>query len=961
VGTIDAGARAPLVRPVPLTIPTVFDKLFSLPLHQQADAAQRVLGVAALPPESAALVQLLQNDPAPQVRAAAAARCGDPAALSVALSAEAVPDVRTAIFQSLGRLLPQAPGEVVQGVLACADCPDEVRAEVAMHAQEPEQWQAAIDAIGDEEVLTNLAIAAARAPVRLAAAERVHDPEALSRLAEAVQDKDRGVARIARRRLQALAQRAESAAAADELLAQAEALVTQPGPILTPAVELDRRWKALEVADDERRARWDDVERRMRERFEREHASQRAHAQLEQRVADWAAAFKETPAADALPALRAELEALRAEAAQDDDGAVLERLEEAAGRLAHWEELAPALAAAETLVAEAEELAGGTPIDDAQLPVRWQALALAVRTPALTRRFEAALLQIEQRRLAVVRAAQQQQGEARHRLHALLHEAEQALSAGQLQQARGAIDAVRALKPEAGMLPKPSLQRMSRVQQQLGELERWEQFGQQSARVQLCEQAEALLAQPPAPAVAAREVQRLRAEWKKLDQQFAGVPKPLWQRFDGACEKAYAPAARHFAEQSARHKEARRQREEFIAAAAEHAPGLLVEPRDWRAMEHWLRDTEAGWRDQKLGSVEPAAWKKLDARFKAALAPVREALAENRGEAKTEREALIAQAQSLLDRAQERDAPSQVQALQAQWQAHAKARPLPRRDEQALWERFRAACNAVFDARKGARKEVDARRHAQRHALDALCEQMEQLARSDAEDAQVRAAQRELQEQWRRALAESGHVPPSLEARYRAARSQVDGLLRSRSRAKEAALWRALLARERLCEELDALLLEGEAQGAGASARVPEVAESVRERWTALPPVAAAWENKLAGRRDAAIRVLAGEDERARKDHLARIDKSLAARRDALLELELMLGLPSPEELQPQRLALQVRHLRDRFKRSATDEAGVEQLLLEWAALPGVAPEGDRGRCERIVESIERRSDVRRG
>ena len=954
----------------------MLDKIFTPPLHEQDDAAQRVLGVASLPPDSEALAQLLQGDPAPEVRAAAAARCADPAALAAAVPAEAQPAVRAAIFASLANAMTQAaqtdlaqpgsaqPGsalatlaqpELAQPVLAAPDCPDAIRAEIALHAQDPELWRVAIDAIGDEGTLAEIAVKAAHAPVRLAAAERVHGPEALRVLADAANDKDRGVARIARQRLRTIAHRAAAGAEADALLEQANALVDQPGPILTAAVELDRRWKALDLAhDQERRARWEEVETRMRERFDREHASQRAHAQLEQRVNDWLASLREIPAADALPALRAEFDALQAEATDAGDSAALARLEPGASQLAHFEEMAPAFAAAEALVLEAEDLAAGTPIDDAQLPARWQALALAARTPALTRRFEAAILQIEQRRLAVARAAQQQQGEAKHRLHGLLHEAEQALAAGQLQQARAAVDAARSLKPEAGTLPKPSERRMSRVLQQLGELEQWEQFGQQSARVQLCEQAEALLAQPPAPAAAAREVQRLRAEWKTLDQQFAGVPRPLWKRFDEACEKVYAPAARHFAELSAQHKEARRLREEFVAAAAARAPELLGEPHDWRAMENWLRETDSAWRGPTMGSVEPGAWKKLDARMKAALAPVREALAKTREQARQEREALIAQAQALGDKAQERDAPSKVKALQSDWQAHAKARPLPRRDEQALWERFRAACNAVFDARQGARKEADERRHAEWRALEQLCEQLEQLARSEDEDAQLRAAQRELQERWRKALA-GGPVPRPLEARFRAARSQVDGLLRARSRAREAAAWRALLAREQLCEELDALVLAAAAQGGDAPPGAAATQASVRERWVALPPVGAAWERALEARRDEAARALAG-DARARGEYVARIEESAATRRDALLELEITLELPSPDELHAQRLALQVKHLRDRFKRSASAEAGADEVLLAWAASPGVASEGDRSRCERIVEAIEKRN-----
>ena len=68
-------------------------------------------------------------------------------------------------------------------------------------------------------------------------------------------DKDRGVARLARERLDAINRRIENAEAADAILREAEALVSQPGPIVTAAVELDRRWKALVLGDDEPVAR----------------------------------------------------------------------------------------------------------------------------------------------------------------------------------------------------------------------------------------------------------------------------------------------------------------------------------------------------------------------------------------------------------------------------------------------------------------------------------------------------------------------------------------------------------------------------------------------------------------------------------------------------------------------------------------------------------------------------------
>jgi hypothetical protein len=921
--------------------------LFGSAQHEHADPAQRVLGIAALPNDSPVFASLIADDPAPEVRAAAAGRCTDLRALGAALETEREPQVRAAIGAALGKALANTPDMVVaHGMLAAATCPDAVRAAVAQHTRDEDRRRVAIGGIRDEAVLVDLALAAAHAPVRLAAAERVHAADQLRRLADGARDKDRGVARLARQRLDAIEHRAEQRTVADAILAEAEALAVQPGAIVSAAVELDRRWKALDLADDiERHARWVAVGARLQQRFEREADAQRAHTRFEQRLGEWLQTLHAVPTATALPGMRDELNALRTQATESHNAVALEKLAHAEQRIAQWERAAPALAAAEALVVEAETLAAGTPIDDAQLPVRWQKIDLAARTPALTRRFEAALLVIEQRRLAIVRANEQQEGAARQQLHALLHTAEQALAVGQLHEARAAADKTRALRPHAGTLPKPTLQRLSRVVQQMTELERWEKFGQQSARVQLCERAEALLTQTLSPTAAAREVQQLRADWKKLDEQHAGVPKPLWTRFDTACEKAYAPAARHFAEQAARYKQALKQREDFLAAAEAHAPGLLAEPRDWRAIERWLRETDTAWRSPTLGSVQEGAWKKLDARLKTTLAPLRDALGATRQHAKAERQALVNEAQALAANAMERDTPSRVKELQARWQAHAKATTLTQRDERELWESFRAACNAVFDARKKSRDAADERRHVQRRVFEALCEQLEQLSRTaDTDDGQIRRAQRDLQEQWSQALRESGPVASPLESRFRAARGKVDELLRGRTRAKEAAVWRTLLDKERLCEELDALVVAG--QGGDI--------EALQQRWSALPALAVAWEQKLAGRRDAALQAVAHADARAKL--LKRIDESAAIRRDALLELELGLSIESPPDLLQQRRALQLKQLRDRFKRDDSGSTGaLDQILLSWCALPGAADARDRGRAERVIAALERR------
>ena len=921
-------------------------------LHQHADPAQRILGLAALAPDAGELAQLLAADPAPEVRSAAARRCADLAALAAAWDRETDAAVRLALAAALGDVLAQAQASVsAQALLAADSCTDAIRIDVARRARDAELRRAAIAGIRDEAALVELALAAGHAETRMAAAQRVLTSEGLRKLADAAKNKDHGVARLARQRLDANKQRAVQDAEAEAVIAQLEALAAEPGPILSAVIELNRRWQVLDLSGDAARLeRCDSARQAIQARFEREQSEQRARLQFERKLGAWIEALggADLAAADTLAAMRAELAALRDEARGRGDEAALARLEQAESGIARSEQELQALAGTLALVLEAEQLAAGTSIDHAELPARWQALPRTIRTPELTRRFEAAMTTVEQRRLVQIQAVQQEASAARAQVHALLHTGEQALAAGQVHEARAAADAVKALKSAAGLLPKPTTQRLGRLVQQLVELERWESFGQQNARVQLCERAEAAAKQTLDAPQLALEVQKLRNEWKALDALHAGVPKALWERFDGACEKAYAPAARYFSELAAQRKEARKRRDEFIAAAAAQGPTLLAEPVDWRALERWLRETDRGWREGDLGSVDPGAWKKLDLRYKAALAPLRQALSAARDRAKAGRQALIDEVAALAAKAMEREVPSQVKAIQARWQAEAKDLPLAQRDERALWTKFRAACDAVFEARQSKRKEEDGRKNEHRHALQELCAQLEQLARdAGKEDQELRRALRELQEQWKQKA--SGPDVRELEARFNKGKAALEAMLSARVRSREAAVWQTLAAKERLCEELDALLRAG---GAAAAEAIAAPSAAAQERWAALPALTAAWEKKMLARRDAALGALA--DAAAAGKYLARMEQGAAARREGLLELELLLGMDSPPEVQQQRLALQVKKLKERFSSAASAGAvTAAERLVAWCAQSGVADVLDRQRCEKILARVE--------
>ena len=108
----------------------------------------------------------------------------------------------------------------------------------------------------------------------------------------------------------------------------------------------------------------------------------------------------------------------------------------------------------------------------------------------------------------------------------------------------------------------------------------------------------------------------------------------------------------------------------------------------------------------------------------------------------------------------------------------------------------------------------------------------------------------------------------------------------------------------------------------------------------------------MIARRDAALRALS--EAPAASDYLARIEHGVESRRENLLELEVLLGLESPAELQAQKLALQVKQLKERFQGAGTISASVlGERLVAWCAQPGIVDARDRQRCERVFSAME--------
>jgi Domain of Unknown Function (DUF349) len=175
---------------------------------------------------------------------------------------------------------------------------------------------------------------------------------------------------------------------------------------------------------------------------------------------------------------------------------------------------------------------------------------------------------------------------------------------------------------------------------------------------------------------------------------------------------------------------------------------------EWKAAPHVDRPTE-----QALWKRFGAARNSFDRRRRQHFAQ----LGAQRGEAKTAKQQLIAEAEALATSTDWGPTATQLRTLMDQWKT---AGALGRSEEDALWRRFRAAQDAFYEARSAAFAERDAGLGANLAAKESLAAEAEALL-PVTDTGSAKAALRGIQERWEAA----GHVP-------RQDRDRVEGRLR---------------------------------------------------------------------------------------------------------------------------------------------------------------------------------------
>ena len=286
----------------------------------------------------------------------------------------------------------------------------------------------------------------------------------------------------------------------------------------------------------------------------------------------------------------------------------------------------------------------------------------------------------------------------------------------------------------------------------------------------LCEEAEKL-SEAGDVLSAFRRLQEMHEEWKGIGPVAKEIREEIWSRFKTASTIINKRHQEHFESLKA----AEAANEQGKIALCEKLEAIQVAAistvKDWEEQTQAVLKIQEEWR--KLGFANKKVNNSLFERFRGlcdaffqAKAEYYKAIKEEQNENLAKKIALCEKAEALKDSTDWRSTTDLLVKLQQDWK---EIGPVNRKNSNAIWERFRSACNAFFDAKE---KAVGDERSVEKANLEKKLEILEKLSQlkdnvADATPDQVRA----LMNEWK----EVGHVPfKEKDKLFKAYQEQVD-------------------------------------------------------------------------------------------------------------------------------------------------------------------------------------------
>jgi hypothetical protein len=348
---------------------------------------------------------------------------------------------------------------------------------------------------------------------------------------------------------------------------------------------------------------------------------------------------------------------------------------------------------------------------------------------------------------------------------------------------------------------------------ELREMDEWKRFANAAVQEELIAQTEALrtkfdLEKPEDFEKAVRELHEIQERWKQAAEAPRAQAQTLWHRYRQAADPLQAKAREFFAQRA----EERQGNLEKKLALCERAEAL-AHSTDWIKTADELKKLQLEW--QAIGPVPRPDTRVVWKRFREAcdrffsrrnedLAQRKEVWATNQAK----KEALCARAEQLAGSREWERAAAEIRRLQADWKTIG---PVRRSKSEALWQRFRAACDLFFDRYKR-RDEIELEaRQADREALAVELEALlpaEEAAGEPPADLLERV--RSLRTRWNQSTPAVKQGADPLSARFVAAIERLLSAYPTAFKGTELDVEASRQRMEKLCARVEGFVSDNE-------------------------------------------------------------------------------------------------------------------------------------------------------
>ena len=288
-------------------------------------------------------------------------------------------------------------------------------------------------------------------------------------------------------------------------------------------------------------------------------------------------------------------------------------------------------------------------------------------------------------------------------------------------------------------------------------------------KLALCEQAEALVLEPSI-VEAFHKLQKLHDEWREIGPVANEYKEVLWNRFKEASSrinKQHQEFFENIKQEQLRNLELK---SELCVKAEELAQQPLTSRKEWNKASEKLFEIQKVWKT--IGFAPKKDNNRIYERFRTACDRFFEAKRQFYAGMKTEMEhnlqlktEICEAAESLMNSEEWKKATDELIALQARWK---QIGAVSRRHSDAVWKRFRAACDKFFEAKRAYYAGLKGEMEHNLQLKTELCEAAEAL-RDSEEWKKTTDELIALQAKWKQTGAVSRRYSDQIWKRFRAA------------------------------------------------------------------------------------------------------------------------------------------------------------------------------------------------